>query len=294
MKYSDGVDILKSNLAIGLAVSFFLLSSCARKDEVAANAPQATITLRDGSRVMGAVVSTSPSEITINDAGGNRTIDMKTVRSIEYADAANPPAPAGGQTAAVEPTHEDHYHPEPAAVTTKSYELPIGTSVPVRVEETIDSGRAVEGQTFAAEVVRDVLDADGGVVIPRGSNAQIVIRSASKGGHFKGASDLVLDLASVSVGGQRYQLSTVNLRERGKDGVGANKRTAEFTGGGAVIGTIIGAIAGHGKGAGIGAASGAGAGLATQVLTKGGAVRVPVESVLTFRLDRPLRVAVAG
>jgi hypothetical protein len=244
--------------------------------------------------VNGAVISTSPSEITINDAGGNRTIDMKTVRSIEYADAANPPAPASGQTAAAEPTHEDHYHPEPSAVTTKRYELPIGTSVPVRVEETIDSGRAVEGQTFAAEVVRDVLDADGGVVIPRGSNAQIVVRSAAKGGHFKGASDLVLDLASVSVGGQRYQLSTVDLRERGKDGVGANKRTAEFTGGGAVIGTIIGAIAGHGKGAGIGAASGAGAGIATQLLTKGGAVRVPVESVLTFRLDRPLRVAVAG
>ena len=56
------------------------------------------------------------------------------------------------------------------------------------------------------------------------------------------------------------------------------------------IGAIIGAIAGGGKGAAIGAGSGAGAGAVTQIITKGGSVKVPVESVLTFKLDRPLRV----
>ena len=59
--------------------------------------------------------------------------------------------------------------------------------------------------------------------------------------------------------------------------------------GGAAAGAAIGAIAGGGKGAGIGAASGAGAGAVTQILTKG-SIKVPVETVLTFRLDRPLRV----
>ncbi len=276
----------KISVILLVSFSFLLPSSCARKEE-AAGAPIATVTLRDGSRVSGAVVSTSPSEIVISDAGSNRTLDMKNVRSIDYADAAPTPALASEPEA----VHENHYHPEPAAVTTKREELPAGTELPVRVEETIDSGKAVEGQTFAAEMARDVLDADGGVVIPRGSNAQVVIRSAAKGGHFKGAADLVLDLASVSVGGQRYRISTADLTERGRSGVGANKRTAEFAGGGALLGTVIGAIAGHGKGAGIGAASGAGAGVATELLTKGAAVRIPAESVLTFRLDRPLRVS---
>jgi hypothetical protein len=127
-------------------------------------------------------------------------------------------------------------------------------------------------------------------VIPRGSNAQIVIRSATKGGRFRGTSDLVLDLATVSVDGRLYQLGTVDMHREGKDGVGANKLTAEYVGGGAAVGAIIGAIAGHGKGAAIGAGSGAAAGTAAQVITKGGSVKVPAETVLTFQLDKALRV----
>ena len=133
-------------------------------------------------------------------------------------------------------------------------------------------------------------DAEGDVVIPRGSNAQVIIRSAAKGGRIRGAADLVLDLQSVSVDGQEYALDTVNISARGKDGVGANKRTAEYSGGGAAIGAIIGAIAGGGKGAAIGAGAGAGAGALTQILTKGGSIKVPAETVLTFQLERPLKV----
>jgi len=55
-----------------------------------------------------------------------------------------------------------------------------------------------------------------------------------------------------------------------------------------LIGTIIGAIAGGGKGAAIGAATGAGAGAVGQTVTRGGNVRVPAETLLRFRLDRPM------
>jgi hypothetical protein len=146
--------------------------------------------------------------------------------------------------------------------------------VSVRTEETIDSGRAVEGQSYAAEVSRDVRDANGDVVIPRGS-------------------DLVLDLSSVSVDGRQYQLSAESIEQRGKAGLGKNERTAKYVGGGALLGTVIGAIAGHGKGAAIGAVSGAAAGGAAQLITRGGAIHVPAETVLTFRLDQPLLVAAA-
>jgi hypothetical protein len=131
------------------------------------------------------------------------------------------------------------------------------------------------------------------VVIPRGANAQVVIRSASKGGRFRGTSDLVLDLATVSIDGRQYTLSTADLAARGKDGVGVNKRTGAFTGGGAAVGAIIGAIAGGGKGAAIGAGSGAGAGVLTQVVTKGGSIKIPAETILTFKLDQSLHVTAA-
>jgi hypothetical protein len=121
----------------------------------------------------------------------------------------------------------------------------------------------------------------------------LIIVSASKGGNIRGASDLVVSLGSVSVGGRRYEVETTDVGERGKAGIGANKRTATYTGGGAAVGAIIGAIAGGGKGAAIGAGAGAGAGALTQILTKGKAIRVPAESVLTFKLDKPLRITAA-
>ena len=189
--------------------------------------------------------------------------------------------------------HEHHYHPTQAEIHTKTYVLPVGTKVPVRTEETVDSATAAEGQTYAAEIADDVFDANGDVVVPRGANAQIVIRSATKGNRFHGTSDLVLDLQSISVGGKQYLVSTTDLQQKGKQGFGANKRTAEFTGGGAALGAIIGAIAGGGKGAAIGAGAGAGAGAVTQVATKGGAIRVPAETVLTFQLDKPVQIVEA-
>ena len=78
-----------------------------------------------------------------------------------------------------------------------------------------------------------------------------------------------------------------------RDGIGKNKRTAEYIGGGALLGTIIGAIAGGGKGAAIGAAAGAGAGVGTQVLTRGKKVNVPAVSLLKFRLEKSLQMGVA-
>jgi hypothetical protein len=290
-------------LAVPAVLAILWLCSCAKP---AGGGQHATIEMRDGTSVSGTVVSSSAAEVQLaGDDKVTRTIPMAQVRSIEYDDAA-PPATDSAQPAASNtapppgdapaptsaPPHRAHHHPTESAITTRTSELQAGTRISVRVEETIDSGRAVEGQAFPAEVTQDVLDAAGNVVIPRDSNAQIVIRSASKGGRIRGAADLVMDLAAVTVEGREYQLSTADLAERGKSGIGANRRTAEYSGGGAAIGAIIGAIAGGGKGAAIGAGSGAGAGALTQILTKG-TIKVPVESVLTFQLDQPLRVRAA-
>lgn len=59
-----------------------------------------------------------------------------------------------------------------------------------------------------------------------------------------------------------------------------------------MFGTLLGALAGGGKGAAIGAVAGGAAGAGAQTVTRGQAVRVPAETVLTFRLDEPLRIAV--
>jgi hypothetical protein len=301
--------IWRTILASATLGALLFLASCTNKS---APGQHATILMRDGTTLTGMVTATSPTEITLaGDDNAAHTIPMTQVKSIEYDEApaaqtsAAAPTPDASSGAPATPTrrsaasraddaaHEHHYHPTQAEIHTKTYVLPVGTKVPVRTEETIDSATAAEGQTYAAEMADDVLDANGDVVVPRGANAQIIIRSATKGNRFHGTSDLVLDLQSLSVGGKQYVVSTTDLQRKGKQGFGANKRTAEYSGGGAALGAIIGAIAGGGKGAAIGAGAGAGAGAVTQVATKGGAIKVPAETVLTFQLDKPVQIVEA-
>jgi len=164
--------------------------------------------------------------------------------------------------------------------------VPMGTEIVVRTSETIDARYPSDSRIYLGTVDRDVRDRDGRTVIPRGAEVELIMRNAS-------SSDIVLDLESIRVNGRRYTVDTasevVSADGRRKQGVGTNERTGRYVGGGAIIGGIIGAIAGGGKGAAIGAGAGAGAGALTQVLTKG-SIKVPVETVLTFKLDRPLRV----
>lgn len=163
--------------------------------------------------------------------------------------------------------------------------LPAGTEVAVRTNERIDSRDVVEGQTFSAQVNEDIRDQGGSIVIPRGSDVRLITR------RLEGNGDITLDVESISVAGRRYRVSTADQElENRRDGVGGNKRTGEFVGGGAVLGAIIGAVAGGGRGAAIGAVSGAGAGAATQIITRGREVHVPAESVIRFQLDKPLRL----
>jgi hypothetical protein len=279
------------------------LSGCAKKEEVEpvkqadAAAPSqgggahVSVHLQDGSRIPGTIVASTQTDMVVaGDDGIERKIPLTQVKSVEYG-ATAPKRPAAAQSS----PQTTNAPPAPAltpppVVTTKTFGLPVGSQVSVRTNELIDSATANEGQTFDAQVTRDARDAAGDIVIPRGSQARIVIRSASKGGRFRGTSDLVLDLDSVIINGRPHAISTVDMAQKGAQGMGANKRTAEFTGGGAALGAIIGAIAGGGKGAAIGAGAGAGGGAVTQILTKGGSIKVPAESVLTFSLDKPLRV----
>jgi len=255
---------------------------------------RATVQLRDGSSVSGTLVSSSADEIKITgDDNVTRTLPMSQVRSVEYGDSAAAAASSGSTmaSASAKPAPRPAARPRPSLddVTSETHVLASGTEISVQTEETIDGSTAADGQTFAADVTEPVKDAEGKVVIPGHAKAQVVIRSVAQGGKIRGQDDLVLDLASVSIDGRQYALSTVDLEEKGKQGIGANKRTAEFTGGGAAIGGIVGAIFGGAKGAAIGAGVGAGGGAATQALTKGN-IRVEPETILTFKLDKPLRV----
>jgi hypothetical protein len=163
--------------------------------------------------------------------------------------------------------------------------LPAGTNIEVRTNETIEIKNSSDGRIFNGVVAGDVADADGNIAIPRGSNVELIVRNV-------GDREMAVDLESIAVGGERYTVSADDseISSDRRQGVGKNKRTGEFVGGGAVLGTILGAIAGGGKGAAIGAVAGGAAGAGAQTVTRGKTIRVPAETVLSFRLNAPLRL----
>jgi hypothetical protein len=161
--------------------------------------------------------------------------------------------------------------------------IPSGTKIDVRTDETIDIQERIDGRVYTGTIAEEVRGQNGNVVIPRGSRAELVARRL-------GRNELSIDLDSVTVNGQRYSVDATTIGKESKQGVGANERTGKYVGGGALLGTLLGAIAGGGKGAAIGAAAGAGVGAGAQTITRGNAVHVPAETVLSFRLDQALNV----
>jgi len=162
--------------------------------------------------------------------------------------------------------------------------IPAGARIPVRLDQSIDVRVPSDGRIFTGSISEDVMSPSGNVMIPRGARAELIVQNLSEG-------EGTVDLESISFEGRRYMVDAEKYELSRKSGVGTNERTAKYVGGGAVIGTLLGAIAGGGKGAAIGAAAGGAAGAGAQTATRGHDVRVPAESVLTFRLDEPLRMA---
>jgi hypothetical protein len=139
-------------------------------------------------------------------------------------------------------------------------------------------------QMYPGTIASDVMDSQGRVAIPSGSPVQMAVVNT-------GDKQLTLDLRSVTVNGQTYSIYSDDSSAAGSNkngGLGANKRTGVYVGGGALAGTLIGAIAGGGKGAAIGAIAGGAAGAGAQVLTKGKDLSVPAETKLDFRINRDL------
>ena len=191
--------------------------------------------------------------------------------------------------------NNDSDHPQVAERPADTYDsrdamvVPEGTEIVVRTNEAIHSTTANEGQSFSGTVQNAVLSADGETLIPKGSDVSLVVRRLSTGGT-TGSPEVALGLDSINIQGQLYFVDSQTV-ERGNDqGIGKNRRTGKYVGGGAVLGTLLGAIAGGGKGAAIGAVAGAAAGGTAQVLTKGKEVKIPAETTLRFRIDQPLNL----
>jgi len=209
-------------------------------------------------------------------------------RSSSSSSVDTSPAPVAAMTAPP-PAAPAAPAPPPPPPPPQKVTIPAGTTLAVRLVDTIDSETSQQGQTFHA-TLDSPLAVDGETVIPSGHDVEGHIVTVQSAGKFAGQSVLVLQLDRLSASGKNYSIQTDQYSRKGSS---RGKNTAEKVGAGAGIGAIIGAIAGGGKGAAIGAAAGGGLGGGVQAATKGQQIKLPSETVLNFTLQAPLTVVAA-
>lgn len=202
----------------------------------------------------------------MQSASNSSSMPATTTPGNEVAQAAPPPPPPP---------------PQPKKVT-----VPSGTSLSIRLIDTLDSEKNQVGDQFRATLNAPVV-IDDEVVIPQDADVQGRVVDVKSAGRYAGAADMVLELTTLSFNGKTYNLSTNQWSRQTK---GRGKSTAGKVGGGAVLGAIIGGIAGGGKGAAIGSIAGAGAGGGVATVGKGQQIHLGSEALLSFNLQNPIVV----
>ena len=251
------------------------------------------ITLRSGHAYKGQLIGIT--KLPFNGENGvSYVFPLADVTTIIFAEQASPsspmttanmgPAGAMGSAAAAMNNGATAGYGRRAATTRNSIIIPSGTPIEVRTDAPIDTTRDTAGMQYPATIQNNVRDSMGAISIPAGTRAKLQVVDASQGGMHGQA--YALDLYSITVNGTPYLVDTSSVG--GQQGLGLNKRTALFGGGGLALGSLLGAAFGGGKGAAIGALAGGVAGLGAQVLTHGKTVKVPAETVLSFQLQRTL------
>ena len=162
----------------------------------------------------------------------------------------------------------------------KMVTVPAGTSLLVRMIDTVDSSKNAVGSRFSASLETN-LEVDGVVVAPAGTKVYGRLAQSKEAGRMAGKSELRLELTGIVLNGTAYPVLSSDYQVSGKSSGG---RSAKRILGGAGLGAAIGAIAGN---AGMGAAIGAVAGTTAAVVQKGQTVNVPSETLLEFRLQQP-------
>jgi hypothetical protein len=238
----------------------------------------------------------APAEKPAQSAPARRSPARRQARPAQTENVATntPPAqaaaPAPAQTQAAAPPEEPApveapapLPPPPAPV---RYTVPAGTTLSVRLIDSLDSGRNKPGDTFRA-TLNSPIRMNGDVLVPAGADVEGRVLDATNAGRYTGKAEMKLALTKLTWHGHTYPLNTEAFQRAGE---GRGKGTAEAVGGAAAVGAIIGAIAGGGKGAAIGGLAGAGAGGAARGVIKGKGITFPSESVLSFTLQGPVTV----
>ncbi len=162
-------------------------------------------------------------------------------------------------------------------------DVPVGTELDVRLQQSLSSGTAVVEDRFEATTLVDLKEGDR-VIIPAGSVMRGVVSSVTKTTRLERKGSLTLAFDQVRVNGRDYPIRATVTQAIESEGV---KGEAGKIGAGAGVGMIIGGILGGVKGALAGILIGGGGTIAA---TEGKDVELAAGTVLRVRLDSGLNL----
>jgi hypothetical protein len=265
---------------VHLALAACLLAGCASKEEKAL----------EQAKKQAAATGQPQQVVSVDKAGTTTTTVVQPPAAGQTAPTvtttATPPPVGAPAPAPQEPT-VTAAAPPPPPPPPPPVSIAAGTSLAIRIDQRIRVKSAHAGDKFTGEVVEPVLASDNSVLIPKGALVGGVVDVAHKRGHFKGRSELELQLTNLTLNGKDYALTTRDLMRTKK---GKGKRSAAMIGGGAGLGMLIGGVATGGVGLVVGGLIGGGAGTAAAGLTGNRDIDIPAESVVRFKLAEDLVV----
>ena len=168
-----------------------------------------------------------------------------------------------------------------------SREVPTGTEIDVRLQNTLNSGTAMVEDRFEGTTLADVI-VDGRTLIPAGSIMRGVVTAVEPAGRLNRTAKMTVSFDQVTINGRAYPMRGTVTQAIEGEGI---KGDAGKAGVGAGVGAVLGAVLGGVKGAVLGAVIGGGGTIAA---TEGKQVDLPQGSVLRVRIDSPLTVGTAA
>ena len=166
-----------------------------------------------------------------------------------------------------------------------------GTTISMTSGSRVCTNTHRPGDKFTATVTTAVQGSNG-AVIPAGSKAVVQVTSVERSENVNDPARIGLVVQSVQVGGKTYPIdATITNVATTTDRESTKKDDAKKVIGGAIAGAVIGQILGKDtKSTVIGAATGAAAGTAIAMGTGDYAGCIPLNGVITVRLNSPAQI----
>ena len=276
--------ILSSTVVLALAV--MLVAGCqSKQDQAIDTAKKQAAATGQAQQVVSIDKNGNTTTTTVQPPVPGQTAQAVTTTVTPGMGAA--PASQAGASPAVMPAGAPAGPPAQAVaggapvIRPADVNIPAGSSLAIRINQRISVKTTPAGARFDGEVVEPWADANGRVILPKGTPVGGIVDESHQRGHFKGSSSLELRLTSLTLNGTQYPLETRDVLRTKK---GKGKRSAAMIGGGAGLGMLIGGIASGGTGLLIGGLAGGGAGTALGGLTGNRDIVIPAESIVRFKL----------